>query len=291
MPMAQVNGANLHYHVTGDGMPIIFVHPPLYNQEIFNYQLAQLADLYKVVLFDVRGHGQSFYSEAPVTVPLIAEDMKQLLDFLEIKEAVVCGYSSGCLIALEALLTYPDRFVGGILVSGMSGMTDWVHRTQARLASGLTRIKGKRLVSGSTVWNNADMNVTFHNLYRGAVNGHSRNIRQYYRQTLEYDCTDRLHAIKQPTLLLYGKEDVHYHAYAKVLDERLPARDLIFIERAGHHLVTKAPRTMHRILNQWMERHFTGSLPDPRWKNFIQDVPDYLPDADTPSAREDMQEI
>ncbi|WP_438446497.1 alpha/beta fold hydrolase [Gorillibacterium sp. sgz5001074] len=291
MPMTQVNGANLHYHVTGDGMPIVFVHPPILNQEIFNYQKAQLADRYKVVLFDVRGHGQSFYSKTPVKVPVIAEDMKQLLDELEIEQAVVCGYSAGSLIALEALLTYPERFVGGILVSGMSQMTDWVHRSRVRLASGLTRIKAKRLLGGSVGWTNADMNVTFNNLYQGAVNGHASNIHQYYRECIDYSCTDRLHAIKQPMLLMYGKNDVHYHAYAKVLDERLPNRDLIFINDVGHHIVTKAPRTMHRLLNDWMERHFTGTLPDSRWENFVQDVPDYLPDADTPTARHGMQEI
>lgn len=291
MPMAQVNGANLHYHVTGDGMPILFVHPPLLNQEIFNYQKAQLSDLYKVVLFDIRGHGQSFYSDAPVTYPLVAEDMKQLLDYLEIKQAVVCGYSTGGTIALEAMLTYPDRFVGGILVSAMSENSDWFNKGRARVASGLTRIKAKRFLGGSVGWGNADMSQTFGNLYKGAVNGHDRNIRQYYRESLRYSCTDRLHAVKQPVLLLYGQKDANFHKYAKILDERLPKRDLIFIEEVGHHIVTKAPRTMHRLMNQWMERHFTGMLPDSRWENFTQDVPDYVPDADTPSAREEMQEI
>jgi pimeloyl-ACP methyl ester carboxylesterase len=291
MPMAQINGANIHYHVTGDGMPIIFVHPPLLNQEIFNYQKAQLADLYKVVTFDIRGHGQSFYSEAPVTYPLVAEDMKQLLDFLDIGQAVVCGYSTGSTIALEAMLTYPDRFVGGVLVSAMSENSDWQNMTQARVAAGLTWIKAKRILGGTVGWRNADMSVTFENLYKGAVNGHARNIRQYYQESLRYSCSDRLHAVKQPVLLFYGKNDIRFHKYAKIMDERLPKRDLIFIEETGHHIVTKAPRTMHRILNQWMERHFSGSQPDSRTESFLQDVPDYLPDADTPSARPSMQEI
>lgn len=291
MPIADINGAKIHYHVTGDGMPILFVHPPLLNLQVFNYQKAQLADMYKVVTFDVRGHGTSAYSEAPVTFPLVAEDMKQLLDFLEIKEAVVCGYSGGASIALEAMLTYPLRFIGGVLISGTPEHKDWVHRGQLRLAAGLSRIKAKRLLSGIVGWSNADMNTTFNNLYKGSVKGDIRNIRQYYQASLHYSCTERLDAVDQPVLLLYGKEDVHFHQYAKIFDEQLNRRDLIFIEGVGHQIPTKAPRTMNRLLGQWMERHFTGKRPATRTENFLQDIPDYLPDADTPSAQESAQEI
>lgn len=291
MPIASVNGTKLHYHVTGDGMPLIFVHPPLLNQEIFNYQVAQLSDLYKVVTFDIRGHGQSISSDTPLTYPLIAEDMKQLLNFLEIKEAVVCGYSTGGAIALEAMLTYPDRFIGGILISGQSEISGRVTRTRAFIAKNLTRLKAKRILSGLVGWSNADMNVTFNNLYKGAVNGSSKNIRQYYNYSLDYSCTNRLDAIDQPVLLLYGKNDTEFRKYAKILDERLRNRDLIFIEGVGHQIPTKAPRTLHRLLNQWMERHFTGKRDATRTENFLQDVPDYLPDADTPSAQQGAQEI
>jgi pimeloyl-ACP methyl ester carboxylesterase len=291
MPHASVNGTRLHYHVTGDGMPIVFVHPPLLNLEVFNYQKAQLADKYKVITFDIRGHGHSHYSDAKVTYPLIAEDIKQLLDFLEIDEAVVCGYSTGAGIAMEAMLTHPERFAGGVFISGFSETSDWYNKGRIKLASGLSKLKAKRLLSGAIGWTNSDMNITFHNVYKGAVNGDSRNIRQYYQESHKYSCTDQLDEIKQPVLLLYGKDDEKYHRYARILDDRLPNSDLIFIEGVAHQIPTKAPRTMNRLLSQWMERHFGEREHDSRWVNFVQDVPDFRPDADTPTAKESMQEI
>lgn len=291
MPHASVNGTRLHYHVTGDGMPIVFIHPPLLNLELFNYQKAQLSDRFKVVTFDVRGHGHSPHSEAKLTYPLIVEDIKQLCDFLELKEVVLCGYSSGAGVAMEAMLTHPDRFVGGIFVSGFSETSDWYNRARSRLAFGLSKVKAKRILGGAIGWANSDMNVTFRNVYKGAVNGDIRNIHQYYNANHHYSCTERLDAIKQPVLLLYGKKDEKYHKYAQILNERLPVRDLIFIEEVGHQIPTLAPRTMNRLVAQWMERHFGEREADSRWDNFVQDVPDYLPDADTPSARESMQEI
>lgn len=291
MPHASVNGTRLHYHVTGDGMPIVFIHPPLLNLEVFNYQKAQLADHFKLVTFDIRGHGQSPYSEAKVTYPLIAEDIKQLCDFLELQEVVLCGYSTGAAVAMEAMLTYPDRFVGGVFISGFSETTDLFNKALSNLASGLSKVKAKRLLSGTIGWSNSDMNITFHNLYQGAVNGDIRNIHQYYFAGRKYSCTDRLDEIKQPVLLLYGKKDMRYFRYAKILNERLPIRDLIFIEDVAHQLPTKAPRTMNRLLTQWMERHFAARGTESRWENFVEDVPDFRPDADTPTAKETMQEI
>ncbi|RAV00609.1 alpha/beta fold hydrolase [Paenibacillus sp. YN15] len=263
MPMAFVNGTRLHYHVEGRGIPLIFIHPPLLNQEIFNYQKAQLSDAFKIITFDIRGHGLSDASPAAVTYPLVVEDMRQLLEHLDVREAVVCGYSTGGGIALEAMLAHPQTFTGGILISAMSEASDWYLKGRIRAASGLSRIKAKRLLGGLVGWGNADMSLTFNNLYKGAVQGDSRNIRQYYDYSLTYSCTDQLSSIEQPVLLLYGEEDAAFHRYARMLEARLPYRDLVFIEKASHQLPTKAPRTMNRIVEQWVSRRFGGAAGRP----------------------------
>lgn len=260
MPMAYVNGTRLHYHVEGRGIPLVFIHPPLLNQQVFNYQKAQLSDSYKIITFDIRGHGLSESSAAPVTYPLVVEDIRQLLEHLDVREAVICGYSSGGGIALEALLTHPRIFTGGILISTMPEASDWLLKSRIRLASGLTRLKAKRILGGFVSWGNADMSLTFNNLYRGAVEGDSRNIQQYYAYSLDYSCTDQLPSIRQPVLLLYGEENAAFHRYARLLEARLPDGDLVFVEKASHQLPTKAPRTMNRLVDQWVSKRFGGAL-------------------------------
>ncbi|MDF2926205.1 MAG: alpha/beta hydrolase [Paenibacillaceae bacterium] len=239
-------------------MPIVFIHPPLLNQQIFNYQKAQLADSFKIITVDIRGHGHTPYSPVPVSYPLVVEDIRLLLDFLQIKQAVVCGYSTGGSIALEAMLAHPRLFVGGVLVSALSEASDWYLKGRLRLASGLSMLKAKRLLGGAIGWGNSDMSQTFGNLYRGAVQGDIRNIGEYYNCSIRYSCTDRLHRVKQPVLLLYGEKDVNFHRYAKLLDDRLPNRELVFIKEATHQIPTKAPRSMNRLLGTWMTRHFGG---------------------------------
>jgi pimeloyl-ACP methyl ester carboxylesterase len=48
-----------------------------------------------MITFDIRGHGKSQYSNKPLTFPLIVEDIKLLLDHLEVEKAFICGYSTG----------------------------------------------------------------------------------------------------------------------------------------------------------------------------------------------------
>jgi pimeloyl-ACP methyl ester carboxylesterase len=254
MPTAQINGTTIHYHSQGSGTPIVFIHPPLLTRENFTYQTVQLSDEFRVITFDIRGHGHSAPSKEPVTYPLIVEDMKQLLDFLEVDKAYLCGYSTGGSIVLEAMLTYPDRFLGGVVVSGMSEMTDWWNRSRLALAVGATKARAKDMVAAAITFGNADSRITYNNLYRDAINGNVTNWKQYYAYSLVYNCTAKLNAIKAPMLLIYGGKDISFHRYAKILQSRLPWNELHYIDKAPHQLPTKHALHMNELIRNWLDR-------------------------------------
>lgn len=253
MPIIEVNGIKLHYHVKGKGMPIIFVHPPLLTMENFNYQIAQLSDLFQVITFDMRGHGHSEPSDQPLTYPLIVEDMLRLLDALGVSECYVCGYSTGGSIALEAMLSYPGRFIGGIVISGMSEMTDWYNIARLGLAVGMSSIRAKKLLSAAICYGNSDMSQTYMNLYRGAIHGNVYNMKQYYAYSMKYNCTAKLKRIKQPVLLLYGQKNKSFYRYAELLQRELPNASLHFLSGVSHQLPTKAPNRVNRLIRTWVQ--------------------------------------
>ncbi|MBT2696242.1 alpha/beta hydrolase [Bacillus sp. ISL-40] len=116
MTMLDVDGISLYYNVKGEGTPIVFIHPPLLTSANFKYQIDELSQKFKVITFDIRGHGRSSYSVQPITYPLIVEDIKRLLDHLKITKAFLCGYSTGGSIGLEFLLTFPNRSIGPLLL-------------------------------------------------------------------------------------------------------------------------------------------------------------------------------
>lgn len=253
MPSAAINGTVLHYEVHGKGTPVVFIHPPLLTSANFRYQQVQLADEFSVVTFDIRGHGNSPASKAPLTYALIVEDMRQLLDHLGFRKAFVCGYSTGGSIALEAMLTHPDRFEGGILVSAMSEASDFVLRSRIRIAAGLSTFKPlTRLLMHGITWGNADSRLTYRNLMREAKQGDIANIHQFYKYSLNYNCTGRLSALKAPVLLLYGKKDRGFKRYRDRLKRVLPNCEMHLLPGEKHQIPTKSAASMNEVIRSWI---------------------------------------
>lgn len=252
MPKAKINGNIMHYHVDGSGTPIVFIHPPLVNRAVFRYQEVQLADTFQVITFDIRGHGFSPGSETPVTYPLIAEDIKSLLDYLEIREAYLCGYSTGGGVALEALLNYPDRFRGAMLLSGMAKPIHWMVKGQLAAAGAMARWAMKTSLALLVAKANADMPETFHNLYYEAIRGNPDNWRQYFEASRKVDYTQRLNRIHVPVLLVYGAKDRRFIQHGKELHRLLPNSTLALIPGVKHYIPTCGADLFHELAEKWI---------------------------------------
>ncbi|OAS18396.1 alpha/beta fold hydrolase [Paenibacillus oryzisoli] len=268
MPWANVNGTSLHYEMTGPerGIPIVFIHPPLLTLEAFRYQKEQLGDHFRVITFDIRGHGGSASSKQPLGYQLISQDIIGLLDFLGIEEAFLCGYSTGGTVALEALLTDSHRFVGGVIVSGMSELTDTYNRIRIWLAVQLANPNRiMNFLIKAITYGNADTKTTYQELKEHAKQDMAENVKSYFEQSLRYSCTSSLPKIKQPVLLIYGEKDVVFHSYAQILHKGLPNSSLFFIRDAKHPVPIQSAARMNDIIHLWVDS-LQEKEQDERWK-------------------------
>ncbi|MBY6036586.1 alpha/beta hydrolase [Fictibacillus nanhaiensis] len=251
MPHLERDGASLFYSVQGEGLPIVFIHPPLLTSENFKYQVDELSKQYQVITFDIRGHGKSSYSCTPLTYSIIAQDIKSLLDHLQIPKAFLCGYSTGGSIVLEFLLTYGDRAFGGIVISGMSEVFG-VLKDKVFLGYSLAKQKAIPLLALSVCKSNSNNDDMYQLLLQAAMKGNAKNIEQYYGYSFDYNCTDQLKKIHLPVLLVYGRKDRQFHAYAKILHKKLPHNELKFIENVKHQIPTKAAAELNVEMVRFM---------------------------------------
>jgi pimeloyl-ACP methyl ester carboxylesterase len=113
------NGVKLQYFVEGEGPPVMLIHGLTVDSE---WQWAEpgitkaLAKNYRVIAIDCRGHGQSGKPHEPAAYGIeMVEDVRRLLDHMQIKKAHIVGYSLGGAIALKFLVTYPGRCSSVIL--------------------------------------------------------------------------------------------------------------------------------------------------------------------------------
>jgi 3-oxoadipate enol-lactonase len=115
---AEINGAKIYYEVSGEGQPFLMVHAAIANKSMWDDQFDFFAQKYKVVRYDMRGFGQSL----PVAGDYQRhEDIRALLDFLNIDHAYLMGCSMGGGACMNFVLDYPDRADALIMVGSAPG--------------------------------------------------------------------------------------------------------------------------------------------------------------------------
>src|SRR5689334_18153554 len=110
---------NLTVSYTDDGLQdspvIIFIHGFPFNKHIWAGQVETLKENFRVIAYDIRGHGESSAGNVDFSIDLFATDLISLMDVLKIEKAMLCGLSMGGYIALNAMEKYQHRFIALIL--------------------------------------------------------------------------------------------------------------------------------------------------------------------------------
>jgi pimeloyl-ACP methyl ester carboxylesterase len=115
MPMADLGSVSIHYLRLGSDpgrggeAPLVFVHGLATSLAFWMPAVQHLGEARPALLYDLRGHGRSSMPPRGYTPGRMAEDLKHLLDRLEIASAVVVGHSFGGSVALHLACQHPDR--------------------------------------------------------------------------------------------------------------------------------------------------------------------------------------
>jgi pimeloyl-ACP methyl ester carboxylesterase len=111
MPMATLqSGVRIHYQQVGEGPDLVMVHGLTGNLAVWHLRIAsELSEHFRILTYDLRGHGHSDTPRSGYSADAMAEDLIQLLDGLEIERPLIAGHSYGADIALYHALRHPDR--------------------------------------------------------------------------------------------------------------------------------------------------------------------------------------
>jgi pimeloyl-ACP methyl ester carboxylesterase len=102
------------YDDRGHGDAIVFSHGMMLDRTMFAPQVEALSPHYRTVAFDHRARWSD--SEEPYSLYDLADDLRALLDELEIERCVLAGMSMGGFMAVRAALRHPDRIAGIVLI-------------------------------------------------------------------------------------------------------------------------------------------------------------------------------
>ncbi len=106
------------FHIEhGSGTPLVLLHWFPFDHTIWDGVIGELEKGIRVIAPDLRGHGRSMTTESDYSITDMAADIIELMDQLQIREAVIVGHSMGGYIALEITRNFPERVSGLVLIS------------------------------------------------------------------------------------------------------------------------------------------------------------------------------
>ena len=117
---APVNGLEMYYEIHGSGgVPLVLLHGAFSAiGTSFAPTLPGLSANRQVIGLDLQAHGRTADIDRPLRIELLADDVVALLDYLEIPQADVFGYSNGAAVALNMAINHPTRVRRLVFLSG-----------------------------------------------------------------------------------------------------------------------------------------------------------------------------
>ena len=246
----------LYFTERGSGPPLLLVHGLMVTGEMFEPVIDHYAARRRVIVPDLRGHGQSRGLPVPYTVAQLASDLSRLLDHLGVDSAAVLGYSQGGAIAQQLVLDHPKRCSRLVLACTFAfNMTTLSEKLEGRLTPPLIRLLGMRRLAQFVV------SQGFKGLGKeragwlvGLIAGQERELMvSAYREMMAFDSRGRLAQIRCPTLVVAGSNDqaVPIH-HAKMLRDGIPGSRLVVVDGADHGLIFTHTGDLLRVTDEFL---------------------------------------
>lgn len=264
MPKIQANGIEIYYETKGTGEPLLLIAGFSCDLTIWSKVAWSLASAYQVIVFDNRGVGRSSAPDSPYRIQQMADDAAALLDALDVPAAHVAGYSMGGKIAQELVLAHPEKVRTLTLISTCAKSDErnkaiiesWGNLPRQVDAVTAIRLSLPWIYTSRFYARPGAIQQVIDFILASPFPPTPHGIFHQSRAILGFDASDRLGAIRCPTLVLVGQEDILLPLpFSEELVRGIPSAELILLERTGHGLLVETPEAVARAMRDFLERH------------------------------------
>ena len=253
--------AEIAYWVLGDGAPVVLLHPFPVNHEFWSPVAGALAARFRIILPDLRGHGDSGVGEGPAAMAKHALDISRVMDDAEVGRAALIGVSIGG----YALFEFWRRFRGRVAALGLfntkapadsaegragrlQAANDVLERgTEPFFESMIPRLLGK-----STREARPDLVAGALGMMRKMS---AEDVALVQRGMAERpDSVDTLKTINVPALLITGEEDILTGVNeAELMRQHIAGSQMRVIPKAGHYSAWERPEDVTGLVSNFLE--------------------------------------
>ena len=257
-------GCPIHYWLSGpvDAPPVMFSHGATMDHRMFDSQIPAVAENYRVLTWDMRGHGRSRPLgdvEEGLLMRDFIEDLVALIDYLEYEKVTLVGQSLGGHLAQDVVFYHPDRVTAMVTVGSSCSTIE--QPKLGRLALNLSPLMFK-------LW--PEQNLREQVAKNTAVTpGAQAYAYEAIRQLTKEDFMKVWNAvagllhhepgyrIEHPLLITHGDSDEvgNIKKISPKWAERDPNSRYVVIPAAGHNANQDNPDFFNRILLEFLEEH------------------------------------
>lgn len=261
MPSITTNdGVRLHYEDAGAGRPLVLIHGWTFSGRFFAPRVPALAAQARVISLDLRGHGRSDKPGHGYRVARLAADLRDLLETLDLRDAVLLGWSLGCPVIWTYLELFGRaRVAGGIFVQQSPRQyytPDWKLGHGACYDAETLAITVTKLLSDPAGFDKQNLascvRRPFEDGERGILLAEMAMSPPEARAGIMGDMTvqdwrDVIPTFDLPALVMVARRDSVFPAEGPTwVGEHLPGAETLFFDESGHMLFHDEPEKFER---------------------------------------------
>jgi len=253
--------AEIAYWSLGNGPSVVLLHPFPANHEFWMPVAEELSSRYRLILPDLRGHGESEVGEGPATMAKHAADLLRVMDDAKVGRGPVIGVSIGGYILFELWRRHRDR-IAALGLCNTKAPADNADARAGRLHAANDVVErgtepflqsmASRVLAKTTQQTRPDL-----------VDGALRMMRQMSPEDIAQvqrgmaerpDSIDTLKTINVRTLLVTGDEDILTGINeAELMRQHIGGSQLRVIPKAGHYSPWEQPAEAGRLIRQFLD--------------------------------------
>jgi len=245
----------------GSGIPVVFIHGYPLNKAIWQPQLEGLSDVARIITPDLRGHGRSGAIPGIHTMRLMAKDLKELIENLQIEQQVIlCGLSMGGYVIFEFMRSYPNMVKGMILAATRATADSTETKANREQSAAIAQERGPVAIADSML---PKMMAPTTYQSRPDLVEHVREIMvdistqaivgDLMGMLYRVDSTPFLKEINIPVLILHGENDqIIPQAEIDLMRKEIKNAQVKIIPEAGHLLNLEQPGLFNTAVREFI---------------------------------------
>jgi 3-oxoadipate enol-lactonase len=275
MPFVDVEEGRLYYEISGRGRWLVLIHGAWASHEWWRWQIPELPRDYRVLTFDVRGHGKSSPLQGAYSVNGFTKDLDVLLKKEGIDEVSLVGWSMGGMISIQYCLSYPSKVKALVLIATRGHRNPQIKRKiffqylQARLSLLIDLASPRKYDRATEKFPGEAERVerevrgmltpaTPKEVFNWVMEDITKNPRKNYfevaKSIWDWGADEELGRINTPTLIMVGERDDRTPpSFSRLIHDMIPNSKLVIVEDAGHCLALERPEVVNTEIIKFLK--------------------------------------